>query len=275
MAKTYQEVLSWASSFLEEHGKEGHAIQYVFLGRKNWSKTDWLLQMRQPITSADEQQIEADLKLLMQNHPPQYLLGYEEFYGRRFTVTPDTLIPRPETEELVELCLKTAAEQATVVDVGTGTGAIAITLKLERPQWQVLAVDIEAGALAIAKSNSQLLGAAIDFYLGDTLEPIEEPIDILISNPPYISEDEWSLMDESVREFEPKTALFAENNGLAIYQKLAAQAQKKLAADGQIFLEIGFQQGAAVQEIFQAAFPDKQVTIKQDLAGQDRMILVQ
>lgn len=275
MAKTYQEVLSWASSFLEEQGKEGYAIQYVFLARKNWTKTDWLLRMKEEISVAEEQQIQADLELLLTNHPPQYLTGFEEFYGRRFKVTSDTLIPRPETEELVEKCLQMTSEKALkVIDVGTGTGAIAITLKLERPDWQVSAVDISPKALETARDNSQNLRAAVDFYLGDTLEPIGAPIDVLISNPPYISEEEWEWMDESVRLFEPKLALFAENSGLAIYQRLAEQAQQKLAEKGKIFLEIGFQQGEVVQKMFQEVFPDKTVTICQDLSGKDRMIVV-
>jgi len=275
MGKTYQEVLLRASSFLEEQGKEGYAIQYVFLARKQWTKTDWLLNMQQTMTAEDEQQITSDLELLLNNHPPQYLLGFEEFYGRTFQVTEATLIPRPETEELVEKCLAmNPATARTVVDVGTGTGAIGLTLKLERPLWQVSVVDISQEALAVAETNGKELGAEVAFYLGDTLGPIEGPIDILISNPPYISAEEWSLMDESVRLFEPKTALFAEDHGLAIYRKLAQQAQSKLAQDGKIFLEIGFQQGAAVQQIFQEAFPDKRVEVHQDLSQNDRMVIV-
>ena len=100
-------------------------------------------------------------------------------------------------------------------------------------------------------------------------------MDLIISNPPYISLDEYDLMDESVRQFEPKMALFAENNGLAIYEKLAQQAPSKLAKDGKIFLEIGFMQGPAVKELFQAAFPKKQVSIHKDLFGNDRMIVVE
>lgn len=261
--------------FLEEQGKEGYAIQYVFLARKHWTKTDWLLNMRKEISFAEEQQLQSDLAALLANHPPQYLIGYEEFYGRRFHVTTDTLIPRPETEELVALCLeKNSSEPLTVVDVGTGTGAIAITLKAERPNWQVMAVDISVAALEIAQKNSQALTTEVDFYLGDTLEPISQPIDVLISNPPYISQSEWSLMDESVRLFEPKTALFASNNGLAMYEKLAQQAKMKLQPHGKIFLEIGFQQGEAVKKLFQEVFPNKVIEIKKDLAGQERMIFV-
>lgn len=275
MAKTYVEVLSGASSFLEAAGKEGYAIEYLFLARKNWDKTQWLLHMREEIPTADEAIIEKDLAKLMENIPPQYLLGFEYFFDHRFKVTADTLIPRPETEELVALCLElNASSPKKVVDIGTGTGAIAISLKLARPDWQVTAVDISEGALQVAEENAKNLQAAIDFRQSDVLSAITEKQDIIISNPPYISKDEWDLMDESVRTYEPKTALFAENNGLAIYQKIAIEGQKWLNPQGMIFLEIGFRQGTAVQLIFQTAFPEKKVTIHQDMSGNDRMIVV-
>lgn len=276
---SYREVLARASSFLEQNQLEGHMIEYVFLQRKHWNKTDYLLHMHEPITAEDQKQIDEDMAKLLAHYPPQYLIGNEVFLDYRFKVTPDTLIPRPETEELVEKCLKLTQKQANqalkVVDVGTGTGAIAISLKDKRPTWQVSAVDLSSAALEVAQENAQQIGVALEFILSDCLDEVVGPIDVLISNPPYISKDEYELMDVSVREFEPKMALFAENNGLAIYEKLAKQAQSKLAKDGKIFLEIGFMQGPAVKEIFQATFPKKQVSIHKDLFGNDRMIVVE
>lgn len=276
---SYREVLARASSFLEQNQLEGHMIEYVFLQRKHWNKTDYLLHMHETITAEDQKQIDEDMAKLLAHYPPQYLIGSEAFLDYRFKVTPDTLIPRPETEELVEKCLKLMQKQANqalkVVDVGTGTGAIAISLKDKRPTWQVCAVDLSSAALEVAQENAQQIGVALEFVLSDCLDEVAGPIDVLISNPPYICQDEYELMDISVREFEPKMALFAENNGLAIYQKLAKQAQSKLAKDGKIFLEIGFMQGPAVKKLFQAAFPKKQVSIHQDLFGNDRMIVVE
>lgn len=276
---SYREVLARASSFLEQNQLEGHMIEYVFLQRKHWNKTDYLLHMHEPITPEDQKQIDEDMAKLLAHYPPQYLIGSEVFLDYRFKVTPDTLIPRPETEELVEKCLKLTQKQANqalkVVDVGTGTGAIAISLKDKRPAWQMTAVDLSASALEVAKENAQEIGVQVDFILSNCLDEVAGPIDVLISNPPYISQDEYELMDVSVREFEPKMALFAENNGLAIYEKLAQQAQSKLAKDGKIFLEIGFMQGPAVKELFQAAFPKKRVSIHKDLLGNDRMIVVE
>lgn len=276
MAKTYFEVLQWASSFLESSGKEGHSILFVFLQRKNWTKTDWLVHMQEEISLEEQKQVETDLSALANNYPPQYLLGYTEFYGHQFLVNQHTLIPRPETEELVELCLKENSEKPqTVVDVGTGTGAIALSLKKNRPNWQITAIDISQKALKVAEKNAELLEAEITFILGDGLESVaKQKIDILISNPPYISKDEWELMDESVRTFEPKTALFANENGLAIYRQLANEAKKCLKEDGKIYLEIGFSQGEAVKKIFSEAFPNKKIIIMKDLSGNERMVKV-
>ncbi|WP_375180622.1 peptide chain release factor N(5)-glutamine methyltransferase [Enterococcus rotai] len=276
MGNRYFEVLERASSFLEKQGIEGYSILFVFLERKGWTKTDWLLHLKEEISPEEEQQITEDLKQLGQNYPPQYLLGYSDFFEHRFLVNEHTLIPRPETEELVDRCLKENLNQPlTVVDVGTGTGAIGISLKLARPDWQVTAIDISEEALKIAEQNATRLGATIDFIHGDGLKPIKATkIDILISNPPYISNAEWELMDKSVRTFEPKTALFAENDGLAIYQQLAEEAKERLNPNGKIYLEIGFQQGQAVKQLFQQAFAHKQVEIAQDLSGNDRMIIV-
>ncbi|MDA9470888.1 peptide chain release factor N(5)-glutamine methyltransferase [Enterococcus sp. 5H] len=276
MGNRYFEVLERASSFLEKQGKEGYSILFVFLERKGWSKTDWLLHLKEEMPETEQQQVQVDVERLAENYPPQYLLGYSDFYDHRFLVTENTLIPRPETEELVDRCIKENPDQRlTVVDVGTGTAAIAISLKLARPNWQVSAIDISEEALVVAKKNAQNLAADISFIHGDGLKPVrDEAIDILISNPPYISNAEWELMDESVRTFEPKKALFAENDGLAIYQQLANEAKNCLKSTGKIYLEIGFQQGKVVQALFQHAFPKYNVQIFKDLSGNDRMVIV-
>lgn len=278
MAKiSYREALQRASSLLGAKGLEPESMLYVFLRRKQWDTTQWLLHFSEEIPPADQAQLAADLEELLAFRPAQYLLGYEEFCGHRFKVTEATLIPRPETEELVMAAIDSFPPDRAVrvADIGTGTGAIGLSVKLARPQWQVALTDLSQAALAVAKENAELLGAQVAFYQGDTLEALPPgDVDLLLSNPPYISVAEWDLMDESVRRYEPKTALFAEDEGLAIYRKLAQQAPARLTKDGQVFLEIGFAQGKAVQEMFQAAFPEKEVAILKDLAGQDRIVHV-
>lgn len=278
MAKiSYREALQRASSLLGAKGLEPESMLYVFLRRKQWDTTQWLLHFSEEIPPADQAQLAADLEELLAFRPAQYLLGYEEFCGHRFKVTEATLIPRPETEELVMAAIESFPPDRAVrvADIGTGTGAIGLSVKLARPQWQVALTDLSPAALAVAKENAELLGTQVAFYQGDTLEALPPgEVDLLLSNPPYISVAEWDLMDESVRRYEPKSALFAEDEGLAIYRKLAQQAPKRLTKDGQVLLEIGFAQGKAVQEMFQEAFPEKEVAILKDLAGQDRIVHV-
>ena len=275
---TYVEVLNWASSFLEKADKESYIAEYLILERKGWQKTELLMNLRKPMPLEEVQQLEADLALILKDYPPQYIIGSCEFYGRRFEVSSGTLIPRPETEELVALVLTNNPRKAdlSVLDIGTGTGAIALSLKGEAPDWQVSAVDLSLEALVVAEKNRQNLALEVAFYQGDLTAPVKHQLfDIIVSNPPYISYDEWAVMDESVRQHEPKLALFADHQGLKIYERLAEEFPLRLKATGKIYLEIGYQQGQAVQELFQKAFPDHQVLVHQDLQGQDRMISVE
>lgn len=273
---TYFEVLKWASSFLEEHNKETAIAEYLLLEYNNWNKTNLLLNFNKEVPEEIVNRLKTDLVKVSENYPPQYLIGSCEFYGERFVVSEDTLIPRPETEELVELCLtENDLTKKSVVDIGTGTGIIAVSLKKNRPNWDVSAVDLSSSALEIAKENALQLDTSIDFYLGDALEPVmDETFDIIISNPPYIGEEEWPEMDESVRIHEPKMALFADNKGLAIYEKIAKEATKVLNERGKIYLEIGYTQGMSVVRIFEEYFPQKVVEVVKDMSGHDRMIKV-
>ena len=275
--KTYFEVLKWASSFLENNHQEAYIAEYLLLEKNGWTKTDLLMNFKKQMPLAEYNAYKADLEKVTLHIPVQYLIGSTEFYGRRFKVNEHTLIPRPETEELVELILKdNYQENLEVVDIGTGTGIIALSLSLENPTWKVTGLDISKEALKIATKNNQALEGQVHFLESDVLSkfPKNKKIDILVSNPPYISYDEWEEMDESVREYEPKQALFAENNGLAIYEKIAKESTTVLSETGRIYLEIGYLQGESVSQIFKEAYPTKNVRVITDLNGQDRIIEV-
>ncbi|MEG0550014.1 MAG: peptide chain release factor N(5)-glutamine methyltransferase [Vagococcus sp.] len=276
-SNTYFEVLKWASSFLEKNNIETYVAEYLLLEKKQWTKTELLLHFKEEMPKEEQYQFKIDLEKISHHIPVQYIIGSCEFYGRRFLVNEQTLIPRPETEELVDLILKENSDsEKKVVDIGTGTGIIAISLKADKPNWQVTGLDISKEALEVAKANSKELNVSVSFLESDILSGLDslEKIDILVSNPPYISYDEWEEMDVSVREFEPKQALFAEDEGLAIYKKIANEAREHLSETGKIYLEIGYLQGNAVSTIFQKSFPNKEISVVKDMNGQDRIIKV-
>jgi len=182
--------------------------------------------------------------------PLAYILGYREFYGRDFAVTPDVLIPRQDTEILVEVALAQTAH--TIVDIGTGSGCIAVTLQRERPYWAVTATDISLRALNVAERNAENLGATIDFVHGDLLTPLDSRcFDLIVCNPPYIDPGDPDVSDE-VRRFEPATALFAPEDGLAIYRRLAESARSHLNSNGIVLLEVGHRQSGPVANLFQS-----------------------
>ena len=200
--------------------------------------------------------------------PLAYILGYREFFGRRFRVDSNVLIPRHETEVLVETALEFEKDVCSVLDIGTGSGCIAITLKLDRPYWEVWATDISSSALQVARENAETLGADISFRHSDLLRQLDgEKFDLIISNPPYIGREEE--LSREVKDFEPDSALFADDHGLALYRQLAEDAPVHLHPGGQILLEIGYQQGTAVSNMF----PSSKVI--KDLDGNDRVVVFQ
>ncbi len=270
-----QEVLDWASSFLAERNKASHDARWLLFEKYGRSLTDLLLD-RQMLTPEELDAFETDIELLAADVPPQYLAGHAWFYNRSYLVDERVLIPRPETEEWVDRLLSEHGEEdLNVLDIGTGSGAIALTLKLERPSWQVTAVDISADALEVSRLNAQRLGGEVDFIQSDlTAELAGGRFDLIVSNPPYIAEEEWTVMSPSVRKYEPQLALYAEDHGLAVYQRLAQELPPILKANGQIYLEIGYRQGLEVSEMMNIAFPDKEIELIQDLSGQDRLVWV-
>ncbi|HEX7361671.1 MAG TPA: peptide chain release factor N(5)-glutamine methyltransferase [Bryobacteraceae bacterium] len=208
----------------------------------------------------------------LQGKPAQYITHRQEFYGRDFYVDPNVLIPRPETEHLVEAALSYAKENpgARALDVGTGSGAIAITLALETG-GEVLASDISLPALAVAERNRRTYRAQIRFFASDLLAAVRPAsIDLLVSNPPYVPAVDAANMQTEVRDWEPQTALFAGPSGLEIYQRLIAAAESVIKPGGRLLLELGYQSLAGVREMLAARWRDMAVT--HDLAGWPRVI---
>ena len=277
--KTYKDVLLEAVLFLEE--KEDEAIDInapltLIQEKHHWSEQTLLKNEDQVIPAEEEKWLNAQLDKIANYYPVQYILGYTSFYHRQFMVNEKVLIPRKETEWIVDYVLKHEKnKKQTVVDLGCGSGCIGITLKKERSLFDVSLLDISKDALSIAKKNANDLNAEVHFQESDVLSCYQgEKIDIFISNPPYISEAEKGVMSESVKRFEPKEALYAENNGLFIYQKIAKELPTLLSEEGRIYLEIGYGQGEAVKTLMQEAFPAFKVSLLKDQYDNDRLIVV-
>jgi release factor glutamine methyltransferase len=201
--------------------------------------------------------------------PMAYLLGVQEFFGHRFRVTPDVLIPRPETEMLVELVLEAIAalRAPAVLELGTGSGCIAACLALARPDAAVTATDVSRAALAVARENLQLLGARATLTESDWYAAIDERFDLIVSNPPYVAGGDPHL--DALR-FEPRRALTDEADGLGPLRAIVAGAPAHLKLGGRIFVEHGYDQGAAVRELLIGAGFEEAQTLR-DLAGHDRV----
>lgn len=209
--------------------------------------------------------------------PLPYLTGKVEFYGLEMEVTPEVLIPRPDTEVLVDLAL--AHRPATVIDVGTGSGCIAVALAKHISEVTVCAIDISRPALAVAQDNAEWHGVEdrIQFIVGDLLDRRPTPADLIVSNPPYVSADEWAALPSAIRHHEPRLALDGGPDGLEVIRRLLSQSQGLLKPGGALLVEIGADQGDEVHELAQTAFPEGGTIIRvhPDLAGRDRVLEVQ
>lgn len=279
MHTTIFEALNGASSFLVDKGREANAARLLLQHVLQTNYSGLMMRMHDGITSEQLVTFKSFVEAHALGRPVQYITGVEEFYGRTFAVDESVLIPRPETEELIlgtiERMTKLFGSQASVklADIGTGSSAIATTMKLEWPQAAVTATDISQQALEKAKQNAANLQADINFCLGDLTEPISsEKWDVILSNPPYIAFDEMEIMSDVVVEHEPHSALFAEENGLILYRKLAEQLPPLMNKPALIGLEIGYKQGATVASYFQKHFPQAIVEVVQDINGKDRII---
>ncbi len=202
--------------------------------------------------------------------PVQHILKSAEFYGRRFGITPDVLIPRPETEHVVERALTLASKARRIADVCTGSGILAITLAIELKPESTVASDISAPALKVAQTNAASLGARVEFIRCDLLESLDGNFDLIVSNPPYIPSAVIDALDAEVRNYDPHVALDGGPDGLAVYRRLIPQARTRLAHGGWLIMEIGHDQGDSVPALLGEGWSHVKVT--SDLAGRARVV---
>ncbi len=281
MTTKIYEALKWASLFLQKHGRDENvgeiALKYIL----DYNRTQLLTNMREDIRDEHWLQFQEMIQKHIEGEPIQYLIGYEYFYGRKFIVNNEVLIPRPETEELVEGVLERInklweqTDHLELVDVGTGSGAIAITLALENPQLTVHTVDIAEESIEVAKQNALYLGANVSFLHNDLLNYFvaeNKKVDIVVSNPPYIPHQDWLQLDEVVKEHEPYRALVGGEDGLDFYRRFATDLPKVLNNKALVAFEVGIGQGEPVATILRNTFNHARVEVVFDINGKDRMV---
>lgn len=248
-------------------------VAYEVLGL---SRVDLVLKDNESLSEAQIVQLNNVLSQLQQEIPIQYIFEKAYFYGYEFKVSPATLIPRRETEELVEWVLSEMNRQPEkkwrVLDIGTGTGCIPISIKKEFPLAEIFAMDISTGALKIAKENAEKLNASVIFIEQNILSTTQlDSYDIIISNPPYVRNLEKAEIKKNVLDYEPHLALFVEDNDpLIFYRKITQLAQKSLTENGLLFFEINQYLGEEMQQMVAEYF--KTIELRKDLQGNDRMM---
>lgn len=267
-----------ASGGVEDTHLEAELLLMNLLGI---DRTRLYLRLEEELSPHDAEALGQLLERRLRHEPIAYILGHREFFGHDFHVAPGVLIPRAESELLVEKALALVKSESTrqdpvIADIGTGCGAIAVSLALLLPQARIYATDISRRALDIAEVNRDRHGVQDRVHLlqGDLLDPLPEPVDIIIANLPYVRDEELGQLSAEIRMFEPLSALAGGEDGLDKVRQLLSKAGEKLRPNGFIILEIGVGQGEVATSVAKSLFPRAVVELARDLSGIDRVISI-
>ena len=278
---TVKELIKQAESRLDDSNKDVNVAKVLFYHLANKEPHELYLMYDEEVDKDLEKQFLMGMEEYYNGRPIQYIKGVETFFGRDFKVNENVLIPRYETEELVENILYriddyfSGYKNITLCDVGTGSGAIAISLALEEPKLKVYATDISDLALTVAKENANNFKADVEFLVGDMLQPLIEKnlkVDIFVSNPPYIPQEQE--IEAVVKDNEPHVALFGGNDGLYFYRKIFEGVNELLNERALLAFEMGFDQRELMEEALQKYFPNDPYEIIKDINGKDRMLFI-
>jgi release factor glutamine methyltransferase len=273
---TIRQTLSRARQVLATHHVEDSPLESEILLRHalSISRVELYSDLDRKLTPEEDKKFWQLAKRRLAGEPSAYITGHREFYSLDFYVDPGVLIPRPETEILVERAVALAKERtvATVADIGTGCGAIAISLAVNLPGVKIYATDISQVALRVARRNCQKYGVAdrVCRLAGDLLAPLSEPVDLIVANLPYVREGEVSGVN--TRSFEPALALDGGADGLEKIRRLCHQVEARLNPGGSLLLEIGMGQKEAVTRLLRSLFPKARIEVTKDLGGIDRVM---
>ncbi|PID27780.1 MAG: protein-(glutamine-N5) methyltransferase, release factor-specific [Candidatus Cloacimonadota bacterium] len=247
---TLLDVLEWTTVFFKERNIPSPRVdaEWILAHVFKIKRLEIYLRYAQPL-SKEELVVIRNLVIRRANREPlQYIMGETNFYGYNFQLNESVLIPRPETEFLVERIIKENKDKISFLDIGTGSGAVSVTLAKELPGSRVTALDISAEALETAKKNAELNGAEINFLSGDIFPDEKTRFDVIVSNPPYISNKDYENLEPEIKRYEPKSALVAEENGLFFYKKILEKAEDYLNEKGIIYFEIGENQAKEIRK---------------------------
>lgn len=276
--KLLGEVLDESKLFLEEHGviRPRRTAEELIAHLLEKRRIELYMEFDRPLEKKELKALDRLLERKVKGEPTEQILGEVSFYGAKLKITPDVLIPRPETEILLDKACESLRLQSlagkVAWDICTGSGCLGIGLKKTFPELEVVISDFSLEAFEVAKGNAEANGIVVEILLGDLLAPFEgRKADIVLCNPPYISKEEYKELDASVREFEPKMALVG---GLEFYERLASDLPFFLNPNAKVFLEIGSSQGSAVKELFSASCW-KSVSLEKDWAGHDRFLILE
>jgi len=270
-----------AAAGIESNEQEAVWLIEFVLG---FSAVTQVIELDRPLSSSEVARVQTLVARRTAREPLQYILGTQEFCGIEFAVTPAVLIPRPETELLVEEVLRriSLAQHATLVDVGTGSGCLAVAIARLRSHTRVIATDISQASLEVAQENARRHAVVdrITWLEGDMLNPLAEKkldgrVDIIVANPPYIAEAEWIDLQPEILEFEPRRALVAGPRGTECHERLVKDAHRYLSPQGALVMEIGVGQGQAVCQLVETIDGYGPVRLIRDAAGIERVVIVE
>ncbi len=282
---TIQKLLNWITEYLTEKAIDSPRLsaELLLCCTLSMKRIELYTQFDKLVSKPELDQLHALVKRAGQHEPIAYLVGKTEFYSIELDITPDCLIPRPETELLVERAIEFLRERTGgqfVCDLCTGCGCIAVAVAKNFPQARIIATDISDAALSIAAGNTEKhnLKDRIKLLCGNLFDPVMpqldvEKFDLIVCNPPYVTETEFQTLDRNVKDYEPKSALLAGPDGLDIYRRIIEQANRFLKPDAALMLEIGYRQGKAVRELLEHAACFDQISIEKDAHDNDRIAI--
>ncbi len=281
---TIQKLLNWITEYFTERGIDSPRLNAELLlshvvGLK---RIELYTQFEKIVAKEQLDRLHDLVKRAGQHEPIAYIIGRTEFYSLQLYVTPDCMIPRPETELLVERAIEFLRKRSSrhfVCDLGTGSGCIAIAIARNYPDADITATDISEAALKIAAKNIEKyqLGDRIRLLCGDLFDPIMsqpdvDEFDLIVCNPPYVSAVEFEKLDKTIKDYEPKLALYAGEDGLDICRRIVKKVDQLLKSDAALMLEVGYNQGQAVRELLEQAKCFSEITIEKDFSNNDRVV---